>query len=97
MEIIQVRILEWVAMFSSGDLPTPGIERRSPILQEDSLIYEPPGKPSKITNLRYLFLVISGNLSYVLDGIYSQVPPDKFIYNLVSPQPLLKIYSKLLE
>ena len=29
----------------SGDLPNPGIEPRSPALQEDSLWSEPPGKP----------------------------------------------------
>ena len=30
---------------SPGDLPNPGIEPRSPILQADSLPPEPPGKP----------------------------------------------------
>ena len=30
---------------SSGDLPDPGIEPRSPTLQADSLPSEPPGKP----------------------------------------------------
>ena len=30
---------------SSGDLPNPGIEPRSPALQADSLTAEPPGKP----------------------------------------------------
>ena len=29
-----------------GDLPNPGIEPRSPVLQVDSLPAEPPGKPS---------------------------------------------------
>ena len=29
---------------SSGDLPNPGIEPRSPALQTDSLPSEPPGK-----------------------------------------------------
>ena len=29
----------------SGDLPNPGIETRSPAVQEDSLPSEPPGKP----------------------------------------------------
>ena len=29
---------------SPGDLPNPGIEPRSPILQVDSLLAEPPGK-----------------------------------------------------
>ena len=31
---------------SSGDLPKPWIEPRSPALQTASLTYEPPGKPS---------------------------------------------------
>ena len=35
--ILQVRILEWVAIPSPGDLPNPGIEPRSPALQVDSL------------------------------------------------------------
>ena len=30
-----------------GDLPNPGIEPRSPVLQVDSLPSEPPGKPMK--------------------------------------------------
>ena len=30
---------------SPGDLPHPGIEPRSPALQEDSLLTKPPGKP----------------------------------------------------
>ena len=30
---------------SPGDLPNPGIESRSPILQADTLTSEPPGKP----------------------------------------------------
>ena len=42
--ILQSRILEWVAMPSSRDLPNPGIEPRSPALQVDSLPSEPPGE-----------------------------------------------------
>ena len=30
---------------SPGDLPDPGIELRSPALQADALLSEPPGKP----------------------------------------------------
>ena len=30
---------------SPGDLPDPGIERRSPALQADTLTSKPPGKP----------------------------------------------------
>ena len=39
--ILQARILEWVAKPSSRDLPNPGIEPRSPVLQVDSLLSEP--------------------------------------------------------
>ena len=42
--ILQARILEWVAMTSSRDLPNPGIKSRSRALQADSLLFEPPGK-----------------------------------------------------
>ena len=37
--ILQARILEWVAIPSPGDLLDP----RSPALQADSLLSEPPG------------------------------------------------------
>ena len=43
--ILQARILEWVAFPFPGDLPNPGIEPRSLILQADSLPAEPQGKP----------------------------------------------------
>ena len=46
-EILQARILEWVAFPFSKDLPNPGIKPRSPTLQEDSLPAEPPGKPNR--------------------------------------------------
>ena len=44
-EILQARILEWVAFPSPGDLPNPGIESRSPALLADSLPAEPQRKP----------------------------------------------------
>ena len=44
-EILQARILEWVAISLSGNLPNPGIEHGSPVLQGDSLPSEPSGKP----------------------------------------------------
>jgi len=43
--ILQARILEWVAIRFSRDLPNPGIKPRSPALQADSLLSEPSGKP----------------------------------------------------
>ena len=41
--ILQARILEWVAMLFTGDLPNPRIEPGSPALQVDSLLSELPG------------------------------------------------------
>ena len=34
-----------VGCHSTGDLPNPGTEPRSPALQADSFLSEPPGKP----------------------------------------------------
>ena len=42
--IFQARVLEWGAISFSGDLPDPGVKPRSPILQADALLSEPPGK-----------------------------------------------------
>ena len=36
--IFQAKILQWVAIFFSGDLPNPGIEPAFPALQVDSLL-----------------------------------------------------------
>ena len=44
-EILQARILEWVAVPSSRGSSQPGIEPRSPAVQAVSLPAEPPGKP----------------------------------------------------
>ena len=43
--ILQARILEWVAIPFSRDLPDLWIEPGSPTLWADSLPTEPPGRP----------------------------------------------------
>ena len=48
--ILQARILEWVAIPFLVNLPTPGIEPRSPTLQADSLPDEPQGIPQEYWN-----------------------------------------------
>jgi len=45
MGIVQVRILEWVAMPSSNGSSQPRIKPRLLTLQVDSLPTETPGKP----------------------------------------------------
>ena len=44
-EILQARILAWVAMPSSSGYSQPGVEPESPALQADSSPAGPPGKP----------------------------------------------------
>ena len=58
MEILQARILEWVATSSSGDLPNPGIEPsplESPALA-GRFFTEPPEKPDPSRMLLKSFL-----------------------------------------
>ena len=60
------RILEWVAISFSGDLPNPGIQPRSPSLQADSLPAEPQEKPKNsglgsLSHLQQIFLIQGSN------------------------------------
>ena len=48
-EIFQARVLEWVAISFSRDLPNRGTESKSPALQADALPSEPPGKPKDLS------------------------------------------------
>lgn len=62
--ILQVRMLELVAIPFFRDLPNPGFEHRSLALQADSLLSEIPGSPSTV---QYLL-----NLEH---GIVERIPP----------------------
>ena len=68
--------------FSPGDLPNPGIEPRSPALQADSLLSEPPGEP------------VTGRISAPLsqrgpsgDGVFSQKPQSVLLQGPLPPRP----------
>ena len=68
--ILQARILEWVAVPSSTDLPNPRIEPRSPTLQADSLLSEPLRKPKNsgvgsLSLLQGIFLTQESNLAFL--------------------------------
>ena len=56
--ILQARVLEWVALPFSRDLPNPGIEPKSPTLQADSLPSEPPGKPLYVFPLLSIVITV---------------------------------------
>ena len=51
--ILQARILEWVAIPFSRDLPDPGNELGPTVLQADSLLSKPPGEPKQLTEGGY--------------------------------------------
>ena len=58
-EILQARILEWVAFPPLGDLPDPGIEPmslESPALAGGFFTTEPPAKPFQWNQRSTLFL-----------------------------------------
>ena len=63
--ILQVRILEWVAISFSRDLPNPGIEPGSPALQADALSSQPPGKP-KMSSFRVLWEIENKELLHLM-------------------------------
>ena len=83
---LQARILEWVAISfpcrvscgdpnpnpSPADLPHPGIEPGSPSLQTDSLLSEPPGKPSPTDSFVFFSVSLSLLLGRSLQPISSQ-------------------------
>ena len=72
--ILQARILKWVAIPFSRDLPHPGIEPRPPYLRADSLSSEPPGKPY----IKKKWLIIR-------DGIYQGFVCTKHTYLMMIP------------
>ena len=67
MVILQARIWSGLPCPPPGDLPNPGTESRSPALQVDSLLSEPPGKPKNsgvgsLSLLQGIFLTWELNL-----------------------------------
>ena len=73
--LLQVRILEWVAMaFSRGSsqLPNPGIKPRSPTLQEDS-------SPSELPGNMYVYIPKEGCV--LKNWCFQIVVPEKILEN----------------
>ena len=54
---------------SPGDFPNPGIEPRSPTLQADSLLSEPPGKQGVKVKVAQSCLALWDFMDYTVHGI----------------------------
>ena len=87
-EILQARILEWVAMCFSRGSSNPGIEHRYPALQADSLPSEPPGKPWGYRCLPLLGVCLQ------LDPVLSAVLHDDFTSSLIKVVHRIEIYLR---
>ena len=98
MGILQVRIMEWAAMPPSRDLPNPGIKPRSPTLQVDSLLSEPPGKPKAAIlhfNLKKEWGFTSIICLFTLYAPFSEVIASRS--QLLNLQMTLEVYLLILK
>ena len=78
-EILQARILEWVAIPFSRVSSQPRTEPRTPALQADSLSSEPPGKPrntgvGSLSLLQWIFLTQESNQGLLHCILYQGSP-----------------------
>ena len=88
--ILQARILEWVAVLFSRDLPNPGIEPSLLHLQADSLPAELSGKSREINGKRtwkrigprQIALLRTWNQRNTVNQLYSNI--EKNMYTLFS-------------
>ena len=77
MRILQVRILEWVALPFSRDLLHPGAKSGSPALLAAALSAEPPGEPKNtglgsLSLLQRIFLTQGSNgVSCIAGGFFT--------------------------
>ena len=69
---------------SSGDLPNPGIEARSPTLQADTLPSEPPGKPMDLSvpSVLFLFLLLRPYASILVNCFHDTAVKSACVWSL---------------
>ena len=80
---------------SPGDLPNPGIESRSPVLQADALTSEPPGKP----HISYYYIILYNLYEPHIIIIIIIIIPYLSSYlslSIMDSQLLNYIYSKVI-
>ena len=84
---LQSRIVAGLAVPSPGDLPNPGVEPRSPSLQEDCLLSEPRGKP-------FFFFKNIVVKSLFLSSIFCRFPHAALSIFLLTYQSLTRTYQR---
>ena len=83
--VFQVRILEWVAISSPGDLPDKGIKPTFPALADRLFTTAPPKKPHKLYLNNSFFFFLIRSCPYVFTGFWD---PSRFLvksYELSHP------------
>ena len=109
--ILQAIILELLPFPSPRDLPDPGIESRSPTLQVDSLLSEPPGKSLNYSSIveyllhaRHSMIAISFNFISVMQymfcimwGMWIAVPSTPNLRHNKKNRGLFLAYFPILE
>ena len=76
--ILQARILEWVGILFSRDLPDSGSKPRSPALQADSLPLSYQGSPKVPAKYKFMLLFIDFLCFLTYRGIFTTL---KFKYH----------------
>lgn len=97
-ELLQIRILEWVARpFSKGNLCDPGIKPGSPALHADSLPSEPQGGlfiniavVRKCFNMSYILKLCCGSFQ-----IYTNVKNSIILSHICHSTSVIRIWTVL--
>ena len=71
-----------------GDLPNPGIEPGSPVLQADSLPSEPPGKPLGVDTIQFIAVTYLWVLSIVTGTFSERVNSGPLWFELCFPKKI---------
>ena len=103
MEISRPEFWSEQSFPSPGDLPNPGIDPRSPALQADSFLSEPPGKPipglshdeTLIEDLNRL--ITSKEIEFIIKNLPTNKSPDRMAFTGEFYQTFKEFISNLLK
>ena len=103
MEFFRQEYWSGLPFSSPGDLPYPGIESRSPTLQADSLLSEPPWKKYPMWSISFhremhhLDESVKNNLNYLLGLKFWSLLPSPLYFNVEESSPFTKVFCAYSE